>query len=286
MGSVTWQVIDRATGALRDISLSYLFVEMSQARAERAAGTLATSMLELEGAFIRATFAAMQWGQTTLEGVMGSSAWQDALSNVQTFETQLGSLQSQWVQATVSGGFLSPQALSAQSKVEVFAELHPGLQQQAQMVEQVLLQKQGLEVAKLHLAESILLVKENENIARISEYLLANQMILTGASLGFMFGGPVGAAIGAAGGAVAAGVTVSYFEQNLSSMDNLSNQMIDQAASLTDNNTNLVNMNNSLLKASASVDALSQQMKDTSQSGNIDWGAIGHLFVKGLGLGY
>src|SRR5438105_4874767 len=111
-------------------------------------------------------------------------------------------------------------------------------------------------------------------------------MILTGASLGFMFGGPVGAAIGAAGGAVAAGVTVSYFEQNLSSMDNLSNQMIDQAASLTDNNTNLVNMNNSLLKASASVDALSQQMKDTSQSGNIDWGAIGHLFVKGLGLGY
>lgn len=258
---VDWKVVglEQTINQIRNIALSFLFVEIAQTRAMRSAGTLASAMLQVESAFIRAHFSALQWGQTTLDAVAKSEAFRAAEENVEKLELELGKLRSAWIVATRDFGFISPQALQARVRLEQFVVLHPALEEQTQMLEQTKLQRVGILQTQLHLAVSQMMLRQNIKIAEIAERLLEVQLIQSSVLIGAALGGGVGptAAIGAAiglgvGGALAISSAAAFSDQRnqmLSTADtlfDLSNRVLDMSGSAEDLNTTFKDLNDEI----------------------------------------
>ena len=271
MGQVNWTLVDNFSPGLRGIgqqyafvgnimntvganarnlALSNLFVDMSQERAMRSAGTLMSSMLELEGAYLRAHMAAMQWGETTVDAAAHSMAFTATLPMLDELNQKSGKLFATWAEAAAQGGFLSGKTLTARANLDIFAALHPGLAEATQAAEQLLMARQGLSTAQLHLAISQMMLRENMRIAFTAERLLEIQTVASAVQIGAAFGGPWGAAAGLGVGlgmAFEENAGFQSFNDNMEKMATnsqaLSEHLLTNSGNLTEMNSNLDNLN-------------------------------------------
>lgn len=271
MGQLDWRVVgmEQTINQLRNVALGFLFVEIAQERAMRSAGTLASAMLDVEGALIRAHYAALQWGQTTIEQVTNSQVFQDVSANVEDLVKQLGALKSAQMEAATKFGDISGAAQFAQARVDMFIQLHPGLEQREAMIEQArLLQVQNLQT-QLHLAVSQLMLRENIRIAQIAEALLEVQLVQSSVMIGAALGGGIGpseiagALIGLSVGGAAAGAAQLAFQSQTDQMVSTADKLLTMSDNLDTTSQNFDGLN-------ASIKDLTQTMRDFGKSQDLN----------------
>lgn len=257
LAEIDWKVVgkglEQSIHQLRNFGLGLLFVEIAQTRAMRSAGTLASAMLSVESAFIRAHFSALQWGFATNEALVASNRFMVVSEAVEEIGQKIGELRGKWLEAAAAGGFAFTAGLRERVQLEIAVAMHPGVEEALAMDEQARLQEVAILQARLHLAVSQMMLRQNIRIADIAMQLLQVQIIQSGALIGGALGGPPGAAVGLAIGLGVAYVTGEYFreqrEQMLSTTDtlfDLTNRVFDASGSAEELNTTFQDLNDEI----------------------------------------